>query len=489
MVTIWNTFCEDISKNKTVKEMVFEKDVVKSFLQALGWSKYQRNLKEQLGLYKGKWRPDFVFYTEGNEDNKEIILELKKPDHKQRKADIEQIEAYMKLTDCRFGLYFGEKLEVFYLQDKDGKRSAISVTNIDWNQDNISGVNLISLLYFENYDRNKLEKFCLDNLHLNAFLNHCKHQGGQKQLYDCIMEKFGLPSSMADTLRSRLFFITKDIPEAEIQSNTNMTVVSTTSQEATGEVNVWLICYDSKYFNVADCFKKYGQVYWRHKAGIQNVKKGDIVYLYGSSPESAIRFKAEVVESQLPYSKEMDVEDEFLISGDTNSDSENKRFFLVKFLAETNSAALKHSAMMKAGVMGKRPTATRLSQIQFKNLQEYIEGHFNDIAKDEKKSTSKPKKKKKNVTAKPDKRKSPVPPFKFSMIGLKPGDKVIFDALNLEVSVASENTVSYNNKEYKLTTFCKEFLPENMRTKTNTYRGSDFFSYKGKKLTKIREGK
>ncbi len=285
----------------------------------------------------------------------------------------------------------------------------------------------------------------------------------------------------------------KDVKQKDIfdDDKGNDTTLVTTPSDNNTHTNheTWMICYDSKYFNVAECFKKYGQVYWRHKAGIQNIKKGDIVYLYGSSPESAIRFKAEVLESQIPYSKKMDVEDEFLISGDTNSDSENKRFFLVKYLAETYSAALKHSAMMKAGVMGKRPTATRLSQIQFKNLQEYIEGHFNDTAKDEKAHTSKPKKAKKEVAAKPDKRKSPVPPFKFSMIGLKPGDKVIFDALNLEVSVASENTVSYKNKEYKLTTFCKEFLPENMRTKTNTYRGSDFFSYKGKKLTKIRERK
>ena len=159
--------------------------------------------------------------------------------------------------------------------------------------------------------------------------------------------------------------------------------------------DTWLICYDSNYFNVAECFKKYGQIYWRHKKGLQNINKGDILYLYGSSPESAIRFKVEVLESQMPYSKKMDVEDEFLISGDTNSDRKDERFFLVRYLAETNSPALKHSAMMKAGVMGKRPTATRLSQMQFYALQEYIESHFNDEAKEGKKPNIKPKKAKK----------------------------------------------------------------------------------------------
>jgi len=33
MKRIWNTFCEDINKNKGVKEMTFEKEIVKGFLQ------------------------------------------------------------------------------------------------------------------------------------------------------------------------------------------------------------------------------------------------------------------------------------------------------------------------------------------------------------------------------------------------------------------------------------------------------------------------
>ena len=215
MKRIWNTFCEDISKNKGVKEMTFEKEIVKGFLQALGWSRYDRNLEEQYGLYRRKWIPDFVFYLNNDKNAKEIIFELKKPDHKQRKVDIEQIEAYMKLTDCRFGLYFGEKLEVFYLEEKDGKRSAASVTTIDWTIDNEAGASLIELLNFKNYDRKKLEQFCLDHLYLNAFLRHCNHQGGQKQLYNCIMEHFALPPSIAGNLQSRLKFTIVDNPEME----------------------------------------------------------------------------------------------------------------------------------------------------------------------------------------------------------------------------------------------------------------------------------
>ena len=236
MKRIWNTFCEDIGNNKSVREMTFEKEIVKGFLQALGWSRYDGNLEEQHGLYGRKWIPDFIFYLNNDKNAKEIILELKKPDHKQRKVDIEQIEAYMKLTDCRFGLYFGEKLEVFYLQEKDVKRSAASVATIEWTIDNAAGINLIQLLNFKTYNREKLEQYCFDNVYMNTFLRHCKHPGGMRQLYDCIMEHFSLPESMADCLRSRLKFNVVDSLETEETSEApasqNNTIETEKPQEA-----------------------------------------------------------------------------------------------------------------------------------------------------------------------------------------------------------------------------------------------------------------
>ena len=489
MKRIWNTFCEEISKNKGVKEMTFEKEIVKGFLQALGWSRYDGNLEEQYGLYSRKWIPDFVFYLNNDKNAKEIILELKKPDHKQRKVDIEQIEAYMKLTDCRFGLYFGEKLEVFYLLEKDGKRSAASVTTIDWTIDNEAGANLIELLDFKNYDRKKLEQFCLDNIYLNTFLRHCKHQGGQQQLYDCIMERFILPESMAGSLRSRLKFTIVDNPETEEKPASPAAVIPTTTQVQSGKGNVWLICYDSKFFRVEDCFKKYGQIYWTHKAGVLNVQKGDIAYLYAARPESAIRFKVEVVASQLPYSPEMDVEDEFVASGNTNSDDSNKTYFLVRPIAETHSSALKHEAMMSKGLMGKRPSTTKLSKEEFKSLRQYIEQHFDDAAPTEKPVAPTPAKK-----AKPKKQDRPKaktdrrPPFKFSMIGLKPGDVVYFEHGDIPVTVVSENTVAYDSEIYTLSRFCKHFMLDE-GSENREYQGPAHFLYNGRTLDDIRKEK
>ena len=412
---------------------------------------------------------------------------MKKPDHKQRKVDIEQIEAYMKLTDCRFGLYFGEKLEVFYLVEKDGKRSAASVTTIDWTIDNEAGVNLIELLYFKNYDRKKLEQFCFDNVYLNTFLRHCKHQGGQQQLYDCIMERFVIPESMAGSLRSRLKFTIVDSIETEEKPTSPASVIHTTTQVQNGKGNVWLICYDKKYFDVEGCFKKYGQIYWRHKAGVQNVQKGDIAYLYSSSPESAIRFKVEVVESQIPYSPAVDEGDEFAKSASNDIDYSDKLFFLVRPIADTNSPALRHEAMMNQKLMGKRPSTTKLSKEEFKSLRQYIEQYFDDAAPTEKPvapaKKAKPKKQDK-PNAKSDRR----PPFKFSMIGLKPGDTIIFAPNGEEVRVNSENTVEYDGQILTLSRFCKIYMPDE-NSEFKEYQGPAHFTYKGKTLDEIRKEK
>lgn len=286
------------------------------------------------------------------------------------------------------------------------------------------------------------------------------------------------------------FLKRKDEIEQVIQQDLfDLSPVKVTTPVITEKQNTWLICYDKNFFNVEGCFKKLKQIYWQHKSGLQNVKKGDIAYLYSSSPESAVRFKVEVIESQLPYSAEMEVEKEFMVSEDVFSEDVNKKFFLVRLIAETNSSALKHASMQKAGIMGKRPSATKLSKVEFKALKEYIEQHFDELAVEDVPPVVKNKDKNKAAKPQSTKRRSPKPPFKFSMIDLKPGDKVVFDALHLEVTIASDKTIIHEGKEYSLTTFCKEFLPKEKQTKTNTYQGPDFFSYKGKKLTKIRKEK
>ena len=78
------------------------------------------------------------------------------------------------------------------------------------------------------------------------------------------------------------------------------------------------------------------------------------------------------------------------------------------------------------------------------------------------------------------------PPFDFSMVGLNVGDKVMFEALNLEVKVAGKNKVEYEGRLWSLSAFCGTYLPENMRNHSDAYQGPKYFSYQGKTLWEIR---
>ena len=79
--------------------------------------------------------------------------------------------------------------------------------------------------------------------------------------------------------------------------------------------------------------------------------------------------------------------------------------------------------------------------------------------------------------------------FKFSMCGIKIGEFVTFDPTGIQVKVATDDSVEYNGRIYKLSPFTGTFLPEEMRNQSGAYQGAKYFSYKGKNLTTLRHEK
>jgi hypothetical protein len=76
-------------------------------------------------------------------------------------------------------------------------------------------------------------------------------------------------------------------------------------------------------------------------------------------------------------------------------------------------------------------------------------------------------------------------PFKFEMVGLSEGDKIIFDPLGIEVSISGPNTIEYDGKDWALSAFVKAFIPK--KNAAGTYQGPKFFSFQGKTLVEIRD--
>lgn len=74
--------------------------------------------------------------------------------------------------------------------------------------------------------------------------------------------------------------------------------------------------------------------------------------------------------------------------------------------------------------------------------------------------------------------------FSFDAIGVNVGDGLTFID-GTKVIAAEDNKVSFCGVLFTLSGFCKEFMPDDKRTKSNTYRGCDFFFKDGVKLEKL----
>lgn len=76
--------------------------------------------------------------------------------------------------------------------------------------------------------------------------------------------------------------------------------------------------------------------------------------------------------------------------------------------------------------------------------------------------------------------------FKFSMVNIKVGEYVVFSPTNLKVKVASDDSIEYEGRIYKLSPFVGTFLPEEKKNASNAYQGAKYFTYKGKALDSLR---
>ena len=79
------------------------------------------------------------------------------------------------------------------------------------------------------------------------------------------------------------------------------------------------------------------------------------------------------------------------------------------------------------------------------------------------------------------------PRFKFSMCDIKIGELITFIPTDLQVKVASDDSIEYEGRIYKLSPFVGTFMPEEQRNTSGAYQGAKYFSYNGKMLDEIRK--
>ena len=235
------------------------------------------------------------------------------------------------------------------------------------------------------------------------------------------------------------------------------------------ENNIWLLPSSKKRFDLEACFKEYGEVYWRISNNFKRINKGDRGYIYSSDPDKAIIYRFEVVESQLAYSSIMSRDDRFSKNkGDSNKEfGKNGGLFVrIKRSGVVNDKRFALNVLLGKGLHGAPQGAIRISQEEYKPLLEFLDENFDKQIEKGNKSRR--------------------PPFKFSMIGLKKGDTLVFDSTGINVRIATENTIEYKGVEYTLNQFVLKYLPNDKRTPSEAYQGPKYFSFQGKNLWRLR---
>lgn len=76
--------------------------------------------------------------------------------------------------------------------------------------------------------------------------------------------------------------------------------------------------------------------------------------------------------------------------------------------------------------------------------------------------------------------------FKFSMVNIPIGAKIVFVPTGVEVKVAGDDQIEYEGRIYKLSPFVGTFMPVDHRNTSGVYQGAKYFSYNGKILDDIR---
>lgn len=71
----------------------------------------------------------------------------------------------------------------------------------------------------------------------------------------------------------------------------------------------------------------------------------------------------------------------------------------------------------------------------------------------------------------------------------KLGEQVTFDPTDIVVKVASDDSIEYEGRIFKLSPFVGTFMPEEQRNASGAYKGAKYFSYNGKVLDEIRKEK
>ena len=454
--TIWNIFCDDVAKSikKNNSEYEFEKGIAIEFFRALDWYRYNQGLQEQFPVEfaTSKHPADIALFPVG-QVKPEIIVELKRPKNKKATKNTQQLIDYMDKLGCSFGiLMLGNSMEVYYIDYSTPKHDARLVEVIKYQHGNEAAHELMNVMFRSDYHADQMQEYCHKHVKINKSVDYWCSKAGKAELMNMMLERSQLPPYMLDILRSTLTIEVKRKDGLSPITHKNEEPEKENSQvdnTGNGETNTEATAPAAVSIDIVKEFATYASMTVRDRTVRTYVN-----YL----KKDASAFIRNVVDSR--------IESVFAIA---NSQEMYENIETLKGNGDYNAANKACNGYLSASL---------LKYLDFLRSREGLE----PLSSQKKQSAPKQKKEKK-AKAKGAKR----PNFKFWMIDLKVGDEVIFTPRGWTVKVASDDTVEYNGESLRMSTFCKKYLPDNMRNKDEAYQGPAFFSLNGKSLADIRD--
>lgn len=203
--TVWNNFCKSALKAQrdNEKELVFEKSTMIDLLSGLGWSSLKDNLVEQKSMVVAHTSvfADFVL-IDTNTQKEQIVIELKRPKHNQSEEDVRQLWSYMKLSFAPYGLYVGEKIEIYY--NRLDRNEPVLINTINYTDNNEEGIFLLQLLKSDTFDVERWKSYCEDSIKLMKSIQYWTSPEGKEELFKFILSRAGLSPDFTNRLRTLL---------------------------------------------------------------------------------------------------------------------------------------------------------------------------------------------------------------------------------------------------------------------------------------------
>lgn len=154
-----------------VMESTYQREIENCF-KILGWRKTNSTLQSQITIPIGSnnfIRPDIVLQKENRNGTcvPLIAVEIKRPDNIKSERQELQLFSYMRQLRINFGLYIGEKIQLFY-DAQDNKENPIAtpvpVLTVNIKDTDNNGEIFCELFTYSSCSADRIESFCKDSL-------------------------------------------------------------------------------------------------------------------------------------------------------------------------------------------------------------------------------------------------------------------------------------------------------------------------------------